>query len=501
MKNTKELKGGVIVSYINILVNILIYLVYTPVLLTHLGQNEYGLYSACLSVMGYLSVLNFGFTGAYVRFYTRYQVRGNEKKVAELNGMFVVIFTVISIVVLILGSIMAFHAKAVLGNELTKQELGVGKVLLLLMAVNLALSMENSAFVSFISSREKFIYLRLMELVKNICNPLICLPLLRMNLKSEGITWVLVLLTFVSFAANIYFCWKCLKMKFHFRSFDLALLKEIAGFSFFIFLQLVMDQINWQVDKFLLVRICGSASVAVYTLGAQINSYYVNASLAVSSVVIPKIHIYVNEKKEKEISELFATTGRIQGHILMAVILYFWAFGQVFMDLWVGDLYQDSFYVAVILLLTSFLPLTQNTGLEVMRAKNQHKILNLLYLAACVVNIMISIPLCRFFGATGSALGTGIAMILSQTVINDIFFYYKGKIEIKRYYWELAHMLKYWIPCLGVGMAIKAVCQIDSWIKLCSWMVLYTIIYVFMAWFLGLNQKEKDSIANVVLKR
>lgn len=501
MTDGKERKGGVIFSYINIVVNILIYLVYTPVLLSYLGQNEYGLYSACLSVMGYLSVLNFGFTGAYVRFYMRYQVRGNEKKIAELNGMFVMIFACISVGVLVLGCVIAFHAEAVLGNELTEEEVGLGKILLLLMAVNLALSMGNLAFVSFINSREKFIYLKLMELMKNICSPLICFPLLKMNVKSEGITAVLVLMTVCSFAANLYFCRKSLNMKFCFTNFDLSLLKEISGFSFFIFLQLVMDQINWQVDKFLLIRICGSASVAVYTLGSQINSYYINASLAVSSVVAPKIHRYVNEKKEADISQLFIKVGRIQGHILMAVVLYFLTFGEAFMDLWVGDLYRDSYYVAAILLLTTFLPLTQNTGLEVMRAKNQHKILNMLYLAVCGVNIIISIPLCRWFGAIGSALGTGVAMIVSQTVINDIFFYFKGKIQIKNYYLEMVCMLKYGIPCLCVGLTVKAAGRIDSWMGLFFWIMLYTMVYILLAWILGLNQEEKKGIVKIVSKR
>ena len=42
-----------------------------------LGQSEYGVYSLSQSVIGYLSLLNFGFSGSYLRFYSKYVADGD----------------------------------------------------------------------------------------------------------------------------------------------------------------------------------------------------------------------------------------------------------------------------------------------------------------------------------------------------------------------------------------------------------------------------------------
>ena len=47
---------------------------------------------------------------------------------------------------------------------------------------------------------------------------------------------------------------------------------------------MIIDQVNWNVDKFLLGRFRGTVAVAVYGLAAQLNSYYMSLSTAISSV-------------------------------------------------------------------------------------------------------------------------------------------------------------------------------------------------------------------------
>ena len=71
---------------------------------------------------------------------------------------------------------------------------------------------------------------RSLQIVSQICNPLICLPILFMGYKSIG----LVLgMTFVSLSVkiiSILYCFKKLSIKFRFNKIELPLLKEIAFF-------------------------------------------------------------------------------------------------------------------------------------------------------------------------------------------------------------------------------------------------------------------------------
>lgn len=68
--NRKQIKGGIILSGISQTISVIVGLTYTPIMIRCLGQTEYGLYQLVLSLVNYLNLMNFGFNGAYIRYYT-----------------------------------------------------------------------------------------------------------------------------------------------------------------------------------------------------------------------------------------------------------------------------------------------------------------------------------------------------------------------------------------------------------------------------------------------
>src|SRR5690554_4586976 len=93
-----QLKAGAILTYISMGLGFLISLIYTPLMLRLLGQSEYGLYNLAASVIAYLGVLNFGFGSTYIRYYSRFKVKNDEEGISKLNGMFLIIFLVITVI-------------------------------------------------------------------------------------------------------------------------------------------------------------------------------------------------------------------------------------------------------------------------------------------------------------------------------------------------------------------------------------------------------------------
>ena len=68
---TNQLKVGAILSYIQMGVSLLIGIIYTPIMIRLLGQSEYGVYSATLSAVGFLSVLSLGIGTVYIKYYAK----------------------------------------------------------------------------------------------------------------------------------------------------------------------------------------------------------------------------------------------------------------------------------------------------------------------------------------------------------------------------------------------------------------------------------------------
>ena len=102
MESTKNLKLGVIFSYITMVAGIIVSLTYTPFLLNSLGQQQYGLYNMGQSAVSFLGLTEFGFGSAVVRYASKYRAEGNENKTAGLYGMFMRLYGVLAMIILVL---------------------------------------------------------------------------------------------------------------------------------------------------------------------------------------------------------------------------------------------------------------------------------------------------------------------------------------------------------------------------------------------------------------
>lgn len=458
-------KAGVILSYAGEIVKILVNLVYTPIMLRLLGQSEYGLYQLVYSVVSYLSLLSLGFGSSYLRFYSRYKAQNDEDGVAKLNGMFILIFCSISVICILCGTVMVRNIRTIFGTGLTESEYATAKVLMELLIINLALTFPNSVFNCSITAHEKFLFQKLLILLQNLFSPFLTLPLLIMGYGSIGMVSVTTLLTFVLLISNMFYCFKKLHVRFAFHGLKISLFKEMWVFTFFIFLNQIIDQINWSVDKFLLGRFAGTTAVAVYGVGGQINTLYLQFSSSVSNVFVPKVNRIVAETNDNtELTTLFTKVGRIQFIVLGLILTGFVFFGMPFVNLWAGEGYGASYAVALLLIIPVTVPLIQNLGIEIQRAKNMHKARAVVYLAIAIANVFISIPLIKFFGPEGAALGTAISLFAGNIIFMN--WYYHARIGMNMFYFwkEIAKFIPALIaPCV-VGIAIMKFVNITVYI-------------------------------------
>lgn len=322
-----------------------------------------------------------------------------------------------------------------------------------------------------------------------------------MGYGSIGMVSVTTLLTFVLLISNMFYCFKKLHVRFAFHGLKISLFKEMWVFTFFIFLNQIIDQINWSVDKFLLGRFAGTTAVAVYGVGGQINTLYLQFSSSVSNVFVPKVNRIVAETNDNtELTTLFTKVGRIQFIVLGLILTGFVFFGMPFVNLWAGEGYGASYAVALLLIIPVTVPLIQNLGIEIQRAKNMHKARAVVYLAIAIANVFISIPLIKFFGPEGAALGTAISLFAGNIIFMN--WYYHARIGMNMFYFwkEIAKFIPALIaPCV-VGIAIMKFVNITGLVKLGVFAVVYAAVYGLSMYFFGMNEEEKQLVMGPIRK-
>lgn len=492
-------KVGVLLTFAGESIKILSALLYTPIMLRLLGQSEYGLYQLASSTISYLSILSLGFVNAYFRYYSRYNIHGDTDGVARLNGMFLLVFGFLSSVCVILGAVIVAEAEVIFGSKLSAQEIDQAQIMMLILVVNMATTLFNSVYYCYIMACEQFIFQKLLTVLKNLLGPVLTLPLLYMGMSSVAVVLVTTILTIAVFISNAVYCHKKLNMHFSFKDLQFSQLKEMCAFTFFIFLNQLVSQANWSVDKLLLGRMCGTESVAVYGIGLQIYWLYFDTTIAIPGVFIPQVNNIVAKSNDNlELTDLMVRVGRIQFALAALILIGFGFLGQAFILLWAGPGYSDAYWIALLLMLPMTVPLIQNIGIEVLRAKNKHQIRSIVYTILAVANVCISIFMIKFWGGVGAAVGTMITLVAGEILF--INWYYHRKIGLDMvYFWkQIGKMLPAVLVTIAFCCVYQMFVQVDGWGDLVLSILVFSIVYAVCMWFAGLNAYEKQLVRKML---
>ena len=175
MKN--QLKAGALLSYVALFINSIISIIYTPVMLSFLGQSEYGVYSLASSVAGYVGILNFGLGNAVIRYTAKYRALKDDEGISNLYGMFCVMYGVLGILALIVGTILTINADGMFSHSLSADEVHTLTILMWIMIVNISTGIGFGFQCGHVSLRT-FCFQKVIGIVYTIINPLIMLPFL-----------------------------------------------------------------------------------------------------------------------------------------------------------------------------------------------------------------------------------------------------------------------------------------------------------------------------------
>ena len=490
-----QLKAGALLSYLVLITGNIIGLLYTPFMLRMLGQSQYGLYSLANNVVGYLTVLDFGFGNATIRYTAKFIAEGSQEKIESLHGTFLFLYGIIGSFVFLASILLSFFSGIIFSKGLTAQEIETIRILFILSGLNIAISFPFGIFGSIITAYERFVFLRVFAFIRLLVNPLVFVPVLLFGYKSIGLIIATTILNFLFFIINCWYCFSKLKIKIPLKKPDFSILKEIFKYSFWVFLASIVTKLWWNSGQFLLGIFSTTVAIAIYSLAIQFKFYYESFAVAISGVFLPKLTaMNTAHVTDKEMTSIFIKVGRLQYIILSLIFTGFFLFGKTFIILWAGNDYINTYYITLMLFLPLALIDTQTIGITILQAKNKHAFRSIVYLGIAVICCTLSIPLIKKYGAFGCAIGTSSALIIGNIFIMNWYYYRKAGLNIFRFWLELLKMTPgILLPTFLMWFMLKNY-AIPNFINLFIFICLYTLIYFLSMYFLSFNKYEKKLI-------
>lgn len=488
-------KAGVILSYLSMGINSLIQLIYVPMLLYYLTKDQYGIYQLMGSLIAYLSVMDFGLANTTTRYLSQaYSKQDNASAKCIIDTSHTLYILIAGFIVLFGVGFYSF-IPVLYAQSLGPADLLIAKQVFLIMLVNLAITIPANVFVATINAHERFVFLRGLNLIKVILQPLLVWAILSWKASVLNLVLAQTVFNIAVVIINYFYCKVKLNISFSLNTKNRKLMREMAGFSFFVFLHSIMDAIFWRLGQLVLGAVVGAAAVANYAIAMQLTVFSIFLPTNMSGVFLPQLSAIASKTKDMtQINAIFCKLGRLQYMFIMLLLIGFAFLGKTFIMLWVGPGYDVCYYVALLLISSYILDVSQNIGIPILQALKKHAFRAYIYIAMAALNIALCIPLAKRYGEIGCALATVICLIIgSGFAIN--WYYARVGLDLKKFFYNLLSISKGIVISVAVIIAINYIMPIkDTWYNFLLHGVIITAVYAVTMWFLSFNQYEKDLV-------
>ena len=186
-KDERNIKFGIILSYINLFISIIGSFFISNRVLFFIGDHNYGLYSFVNSITVWLTVVTAALNSSFVRFST-ICAKENDGDSSKINTIYFKLFAIAGALVLVLGlttiSILYF------GNvPFGKYDIEESKFIYILFAlsiVNISLTIPTTLFNLFVLYKKKFIFDKILTAcisIANFAGHILCVFCTKVNKK------------------------------------------------------------------------------------------------------------------------------------------------------------------------------------------------------------------------------------------------------------------------------------------------------------------------------
>jgi O-antigen/teichoic acid export membrane protein len=492
-----QLKKGALLSYLTIFLTISIGLVLTPFIVKSLGDAEFGLYTLIGAFVGYISLLDFGLNNTIVRFISKY--KAEKDKISEENFLAItmLIYGMISIIIIIIGVVLYFNIGTIFAESLAKEELDKANIMFVILVFNLAITLPGGSFNAISSAYEHFVYPRTVNIIRLLLRSALVISLLLYGGDSIGLVLIDTVMNILVVFFNGIYIFKRLNVTIKLHFFKISLIIEIFSYSIWVFVFAIVQMLRWQTGQFILGTTTNTVIVAVFAIGIMLGSFYRSLASTFSALVLPlATKMIVNKNDQKSLNKVMVKYGRIVLSILLLFLAGFIGLGKEFVFLWVGENYLDSWTIALLVMITSTIPLVQGFGNSILEAKNEIKYKSILNLVTTLLGVFLGYFLSQTYGGVGMIFGIVFLYIVYNIFINiffvkvfnfNVWFFFKN---------TFPYFLVVFVVTILLAIFLNQLWIESSWAYLLLKVLILSAVYIILTFFIAFNKEEKMMFSN-----
>ncbi|WP_320129940.1 polysaccharide biosynthesis C-terminal domain-containing protein [uncultured Sphaerochaeta sp.] len=502
MSRTRQVTINAATNYIRFFFSMVVSFWLIPFIIRNLGQDMYGLWTLSFSLIGFFSLLDFGFGLGVVKWTGETKISGEvEYRNHMLSTVFFVYVFVAIVGMILLGGFSFFYAKVF---SIPEPFQGIAVTVLLILGLrSLLIQIPLSLFKGILFGEQRIYQINIIQTIGTLLYASSAYVVLS---QGKGVVW-LAIVNCVSFLLEniLYFLLaykKVANLSISPKKVQKEYLREAVSFSFYSFLTTIAGLVLFQTDVIIIQITLNLTLVGLYSIAIKISEYAFLLTKQLVNVLTPLIS-ELKEKKEYDsirfllldLSKYIMATG-----VILTATIY--VFGQELLVFWVGSEFTGA-TVPLLLLMTSFMiSIPELIASNVLTMTGNQKFTAKVSVFSIIVNVGSSLLLVRPLGLVGIALGTLISSFVNNVILT------LSKVA-KEYefpaYWYLS---KVFLPaCLpglalvGIGFTIKYFYSVSSVWDMIIKAIPGGLAYVVIFWEFFTDKKMKKTIIGKIARK
>lgn len=492
------LKMGALISYFTMAFNIIAGLIYIPWMVEKIGQSNYGLYTLANSLIA-IFMLDFGLSSAVSRFVAKYRAESMQELVNDILGVIYKLYILIDLLILVVLAVVYIFLGDIY-TELTSDELNTFKTLFLIVALYHLIAFPLTPVDGILNAYEEFISLKLCNFLYRFLSVAAVIVLLCFTSRVEAVILTTVLSHLIAIFLKVFLIRKKHLVEVNFRASGKGIYKNLFSFTIWTTVINIMQRFTHSFAPSVLGVTSGALEIGLYAPATTLEGYFFTFGSSINGMFLSRVSRHIADQEENKILELMIKVGRYQSVVLGLIYVGFLCLGKEFMRLWMGTAYENTYYLALIILFPTLISATQQIAKTTVIAKKLIKYQAFCMLVTGVFGLVFSYFTSIKYGALGVCLGTCITSLMNIAYMNII---YKRKAGINVFEFYKKCYLKL-IPCYALtilaGFAIAKCISITGWAGLFIKAIMITAVFLVTMLLIYLTNDEKKLVLNIANK-
>lgn len=491
MTESSQIKIGAILSYFAIFLNVVSGLLFTPWMITQIGQRAYGLYTLSNSIVT-LFLFDFGLSAATARFVSKYRAEGNQQKVDNILGAIYKLYLVITLVIFAGFAVFSLFIDPIFAN-LSPTEREQFKVIYSISAAFAIIQFPCVTLNGILTAYEKFVWMKLADILYRVSFVVCTTIALLLGYGLYALVTIHALAGVLGIVLKLLVIRNTTPVSVNFGYKERNAYKAVFLFSVWVTVSSFAQRASFNFMPTVLGIVCKDAAVAISVFGiiSTMESYAYLIPGAINGIFMPRIAKICADDNVSRLDSLLNDVGKFQFFVNGLILAGFAVTGKNFLVLWLGESYAEAYAGILLVLLPGVyynsLQIANTTMIVMNQVKHKAKV----DCAMAVMNVALAFPLALCCGVTGAC----VAILIAYTFrVVALMVVYKSVLPMNMLRFVKNCFVNMSVPVaatIGVGLVLNRLLPDSGWLTFFQKVILVTGIYTIFVLILGLGKTER----------